>query len=89
MQVYMTKSQLQSLIARNKQQIIKLEAYRSYYKELINYYWERSVPFSLDPSSKVAFESLNEAKGYLRKTKKELKKLVELQYNLKRSMENY
>lgn len=89
MQVYMTKSQLQSLIARNKEQIIKLEDYQSYYKELVNYYWERSVPFSFDPSSKVAFESLNEAKGYLRKTKKELKKLTELQYNLKRSMENY
>lgn len=85
--IILTKEQIQALIAYNKQQITALEEQQSILKDSIKVLWEASDPMDISVASTTTFQCLNECKNSLRKVKKQIKLLAQVQYSLKQYME--
>ncbi len=85
--IFLTKEQIQALLAYNKQQITALEEQQSILKDSIKVLWEASNPMDTSVASTTAFQCLNECKNSLRKVKKQIKLLAKVQYSLKQHME--
>ena len=85
--IILTKEQIQALIAYNKQQIAALEMHQNVLKESIQVLWEASNPIDTSVVSTTAFQCLNECKNSLRKVKKQIKLLAQVQYSLKQHVE--
>ena len=81
--ILMTQEQIQSLIAHNKARITYLESKRKLLKEAICTFWKDSDPMKTSLDSQTAFKCLNMAKDELRKVRKQIKILADLQSSLK------
>lgn len=85
--IILTQEQTQALLAYNKQQITLLEEFRESLKKDIQTLWEASDPMDYSIASQTAFNCLNQLKTKLRKVKKQIKILAQVQYSLKHPLE--
>ena len=85
--IILTKEQIQALLAYNKQQITDLEVKQKEIKNCIDNLWKASDPMDISIASTTAFQCLNVFKDALRKIKKQIKLLAQVQYSLKQYLE--
>lgn len=84
--IILTQEQTQALIAYNKQQITDLEVKQKEIKNCIDNLWKASDPMDISIASTTAFQCLNVFKDALRKIKKQIKLLADVQSALKCSI---
>lgn len=86
MVIYMTQDQVQAMISYNKKEITALTAKQNELKNSIRILWEACDPMNTNVDSTTAFTCLNIAKDQLRKVKKNIKVLSQVQSALKFSI---
>lgn len=84
--IYMNQDQVQAMISYNKKEITALTAKQNELKGSVRILWEASDPMNTNVDSITAFTCLNIAKDQLRKVKKDIKVLSQVQSALKCSI---